>query len=206
MFCSICKKYKYPVFLLCKNLYCINHSKLLYNNYILTIQKIYRGHKVRRILKRIYFKLPRDLQVHILSFNCIKTNIHKEDNYLKIKNIIALATFKINDLNNLSSIKITLNEINEILLCLIKYKKFINTQWFNYYKYYFNNIYSILLILFEIHDLPYTFTYLASIINNDIYESIELIPSLTNNDFKDNVKELLNNITLFLGVSRRHIR
>lgn len=198
MFCIICKKYKYPVFLLCKNLYCINHSKLLYNNYVLTIQKIYRGHKVRRILKRIYFKLPRDLQVHILSFNCIKTNIHKKDTYLKIKNTIALATHKINDFHNISSTKITLDEINEIVICLTKYKIYIDKHWLYYYKYYFNNIYSILLILFEMRDEPYTFTYLISIINNDIYDSLELIPSLTNNDFKDNVKELLNNITLFL--------
>lgn len=202
MFCIICKKYKYPVFLACHNLYCLNHSKLLYNNYVLKIQKTYRGFKVRRILKRIYFKLPRDLQLHILNFNCIKTSIHKDDNYLKIKNIIALATEKIIDHNNLSSHKITLNEINEILLCLIKYKKFINAQWFNYYKYYFNNIYSILLILFEIHDLPYTFTYLVSIINNDIYESLNLQPNLSNNDFKIISKEILNNITLFLKVSK----
>ena len=39
MFCIICKKYKYPVFLACHNLYCLNHSKLLYNNYVIKIQK-----------------------------------------------------------------------------------------------------------------------------------------------------------------------
>ena len=198
MFCIICKKYKYPVFLLCKNLYCINHSKLLYNNYVLTIQKIYRGHKVRRILKRIYFKLPRDLQVHILSFNCIKTNIHKKDTYLQIKNTIALATHKINDFHNISSTKITLDEINEIVICLTKYKIYIDKHWLYYYKYYFNNIYSILLILFEMRDEPYTFTYLISIINNDIYDSLDLNINISNNNFITTAKELLNNITLFL--------
>lgn len=203
MFCNICKKYKYPIFLLCRNFYCTNHARLHYNNTIVIIQKIYRGHKVRRILKRIYFKLPRDLQVHILKFNCIKTFKPGEKDYLQIKNIIKEATVKIADFNNLSATKITLIELNEILLCLIKYKTYIDSKWFNYYKYYFNNIYSILLLLSEIHDLPYTFTYLVSIINNDIYESLNLQPNLSNNDFKIKTKEILNNITLFLKDSKR---
>ena len=198
MFCVICKKYKYPIFLLCKNLYCVNHSKLLYNHLIITIQKIYRAHKVRRTLKRIYLKLPRDLQVHILSFNCGKTITTEENNVLQIKNIIKTSTVKISNINNLSTNKITLTEINNILITLIKYKKHTDYKWFNYYKYYFNNIYSILLILSEIHDLPNTFAYLVSVINNDIYESLDLDPNFSNNDFKNQVKAILNNITLFL--------
>ena len=198
MFCIICKKYKYPIFLLCKNLYCVNHSKLLFNHFIVLIQKSYRAYKVRRILNKIYFKLPRDLQIHILSFNSIKTNQNTQKNHSKIINTIALATHKINDIHNLSENKITLAEINEILEVLSKYKKFIEHKWFNYYKYYFNNIYSILLTLGEVNDLPYTFAHLVSIINNDIYESLNLHPNLLNNDFKIISKEILYNITLFL--------
>ena len=200
MFCIICKKYKYPVFFICKNLYCVNHTKLMFNNYVLIIQKIYRGYKVRRILKKIYFKLPRDLQIHILNFDSIKNSTMNKNNYLILKNTIRGATFKINDPNNFSSNKITLDEIDKILLLLIKYKKYLDIKWFNYYKYYFNNIYSILLMLSEIYDLPYTFTYLLSIINNDIYESINLHPNLLNNDFKTKAKDILHNITLFLNV------
>ena len=88
MFCVNCKKYKFPTFLLCKNLYCVNHARLHYNNIIVIIQKIYRGYKVRKILKNIYFKLPRDLQVHILSFHSIKINKAREKDYLKPKNIL----------------------------------------------------------------------------------------------------------------------
>ena len=198
MFCIVCKKYKYPIFLLCKNLYCINHSKLLFNDFIVTIQKTYRAYKVRRTLKRIYFKLPRDLQLHILGFNSIKSNKTKENEYLKIKNIITEVTVKINDLRNLSANKVTLTEINNILITLIKYDTYIDNKWFNYYKYYFNNIYSVLLILSEVHDLPYTFAYLVSIINNDIYESLDLDTNFLNNDFKSQVKVILFNITLFL--------
>jgi hypothetical protein len=151
---------------------------------------------VRRILKSIYFKLPRDLQLYILS--CKTTNKTETKDYLKIKNIIKEATHKINDINNLSVNKITLNEINEILTILIKYNKFIDSKWFNYYKYYFNNMYSVLLLLMDIHDLSNTFTYLVSIVNNDIYDSLNLQPNLLNNNFKTKAKEILNNITLFL--------
>jgi hypothetical protein len=206
MFCVICKKYKYPIFLMRKNFYCTNHTKLLYASQIVTIQKIYRGYKVRRTLKRIYFKLPRDLQVHILSFNCGKTTVTKKNDYLQIQDIIKTSTVKITDFYNLSSNKITLTEINNILLTLIIYKKYIDYKWFNYYKYYFNNIYSVLLILSEIHDLPNTFAYLVSVINNDIYESLDLNTNFLNNDFKSQVKVILNNITLFLNDSKCSIK
>lgn len=206
MFCIICKKYKYPTFLLCKNLYCINHARLQYNNIIVIIQKIYRAYKVRKILKSIFFKLPRDLQVHILSFNSIKTIKTGENDYLKIKNIIKEATVKITDFHNLSATKITLTEINDILITLIKYKTYIDNKWFNYYKYYFNNVYNILLLLSEVYDLPYTLAYLVSIINNNIYESLDLTSNLSNNDFKTKAKDILNNISLFLDISKRPIQ
>jgi hypothetical protein len=198
MFCIICKKYKFPIFLLCKNFYCSNHAKIHYSQQIVIIQKIYRGRKVRRVLNNIYFKLPRDLQAHILSFNAIETNKIKENDYLKIAAIISEATHKISDFHNLSAHKITLQELSNMLVILIKYKAYITSKWFNYYKYYFNNIYSIILVLCEVQDLPYTFAHLVSIINNDIYESLDLITNLSNNDFKVKAKEIMYNITLFL--------
>jgi hypothetical protein len=136
--------------------------------------------------------------VHILSFNCGKIIVTKKNDYLQIQDIIKTSTVKITDFYNLSSNKITLTEINNILLTLIIYKKYIDYKWFNYYKYYFNNIYSVLLILSEIHDLPNTFAYLVSVINNDIYESLDLDTNFSNNDFKSQVKVILFNITLFL--------
>jgi hypothetical protein len=177
----------------------------MHNNSILTIQKTYRGYKVRRILNKIFFKLPRDLQLYILGFNSIKTIKTNITDYVQIKNIINTSTVKINDFHNLSTNKITLDEINNTLITLIKYKKYIHYNWFNYYKYYFNNIYSILLILFEIHDLPNTFAYLVAIINNDIYDSLNLQSNFSNNDFKEKAKEILQNITVFLDDSKPSI-
>jgi hypothetical protein len=205
MFCVICKKYKYPIFLLCKNFYCGNHAKIHYSEQIVIIQKIYRGHKVRRILNNIYFKLPRDIQTHILSFNCGKAIESEKNNTIKILHIIKQATHKINDFHNLSNNKITLDELYEILEVLNKYKNYITSKWFNYYKYYFNNIYSILLLLCEVQDLPYTFAHLVSIINNDIYDSLDFINNLSNNDFKKRAKEIMHIITLFF-VDRKPIK
>ena len=47
-------------------------------------------------------------------------------------------------------------------------------------------------------DLPYNFAYLVSHINNDIYESLDLINNISNNDFKNKAQVILHNITLFL--------
>ena len=63
----------------------------------------------------------------------------------------------------------------------------------------------ILLLLSEVYDLPYTLAYLVAIINNNIYESLDLTSNLSNNDFKAKAKDILNNITLFLDDSKRPI-
>ena len=54
MECVLCKKYKQPLFCLSKNLLCINHSKLLFNAEIKTIQKIYE-----EIYEKIYEELAK---------------------------------------------------------------------------------------------------------------------------------------------------
>ena len=94
MKCVLCKKYKQPLFFLSKRLLCINHSKLLFNNKINIIQKIYRGYKVRKYLKNIFNKLPRDLQIHILGFN---NKSSKKDEINRINNYLHKITYKIND-------------------------------------------------------------------------------------------------------------
>ena len=44
------------------NNYCLNHSLLLLNKYVITIQKIYRGYKARKYIVNIFNKLPNELQ------------------------------------------------------------------------------------------------------------------------------------------------
>lgn len=60
--------------------YCINHTRLLYNKYVIYIQKIYIGYKVRKKIKNIFIKLPRDLQINIIE----KININNVINKYKI--------------------------------------------------------------------------------------------------------------------------
>lgn len=97
----------------CKNRYCFIientklckiHTKLLYNNYVIFIQKNYRGYMCRNKLKNIYNKLPRDLQEHILYF------VRQDLSYKRYKNII-FNYFK-NKYNNLKY----LMDINSLYL------------------------------------------------------------------------------------------
>jgi len=203
MLCIKCKKHKFPLFN-CNNInYCTNHSKLLLNNFVIKIQKIYRGYRRRKYVKTIYARLPCDLRHHILNFNVKNTK-----NYDDINLLILKKTHKIKDLSTIEDNEITLAELTNIITMLNKYYHVLNVRWLNYYKYYFNNIYSILLILCEVHDLPYSFTHIVSTINNDIYESLDFITNSSNNesnDFTKEAKEIMLKINNFLGDSKRTI-
>ena len=137
MECVLCKKYKQPLFCLSKNLLCINHSKLLFNAEIKTIQKIYRGYKARKYLNAIFNRLPRDLQIHILSFNNKRT---KEDEINRINKYLHKITYKINSFSNIRSHIITIKELENILAFILKHNNSIDCKWKNYYHYYFKNI------------------------------------------------------------------
>ena len=78
--------------------YCTLHFKFLYIKYILLIQSIFRGNKIRNKLNNIYSKLPDELQRLIiskgreyLSYNkykkVINNIINKKINKIKLKNL-----------------------------------------------------------------------------------------------------------------------
>lgn len=186
MYCIICNKSKYPIFLFNKNNYCINHSKIYYNKQITIIQKIFRGYKIRKYLKAIYYKLPRDLQIYILNLN------HNFKNYCLIRKYITSITYKINSFQNIQNHSITLYELDIILKKIIKNYPIIEYNWINYYKFYFDNIYYIILKL-----LNENYIDTNSNIIQMIYNSIDLYPNLINNDFNEIAKIILNKINLF---------
>ena len=198
MNCSLCKKRKEPIFCLYNKLYCKNHSILLYNNNITNIQKIYRGYKIRKYLKNIFNKLPRDLQTHILEFNRknIKNNKTKYVNK-QLHNI----TYKINNFSNIRSHVITIAEIEHILLFLMKYNSYINCRWKNYYNYYFKNICYIFLLLENSDTLPNAITYIPSYISIAIFTSLNLQPNIINNDLYLKINKLLELIYVYLSIS-----
>lgn len=198
MECAICKKYKQPLFCFNKKLLCINHSKLMFNDYINTIQKIYRGYKVRKYLKNIFKKLPRDLQTHILSFN---NNRSKEDEINRINNYLHKITYKINNFTNIRSHIITIKELENILAYILKHNNVIECRWKNYYYYYFKNICYIFLLIQNSDTIPTHIAYIPSYISISIFNSLNFQPNIANDDIYSKVNKLLESVYVFLNYS-----
>jgi hypothetical protein len=196
MECALCKRYKQPLFCLGKRLLCINHSKLLYNAQLIFIQKIYRGYKVRSYLKHIFNRLPRDLQIHILSFNNKST---KNDDINRINNYLHKITYKINNFSNIRSHIITIKELENILAFILKHNKVIDSKWKNYYHYYFKNICYIFLLIQNSDTIPTHITYIPSYISISIFNSINFQPNIANDDVYTKVNNLLQPIAVFLN-------
>lgn len=196
MECVLCKKYKQPLFCLSKKLLCINHSKIMFNAEIKTIQKIYRGYKARKYLKNIFNRLPRDLQIHILSFNNKRT---KEDEINRINKYLHKITYKINSFSNIRSHIITIKELENILAFILKHNNSIDCKWKNYYHYYFKNICYIFLLIQNSDTIPTHIAYIPSYISISIFSSINFQPNIANDDIYLKVNKLLETIAVFLN-------
>jgi len=190
MLCIKCKKHKFPLFN-CNNInYCTNHSKLLFNNFVIKIQKIYRGYRRRKYVKTIYARLPCDLRHHILNFNVKNTK-----NYDDINLLILKKTHKIKDLSTIEDNEITLAELTNIITMLNKYYHVLNVRWLNYYKYYFNNIKAILVSLIYKK---------AFLLNINIYNSLNFYENLLNSNFNKVSLLLITKINNFNYVINEH--
>jgi hypothetical protein len=184
MLCIICKKNKSPLFNFNKLNYCTNHAKLLVNKFVILIQKIYRGYRRRIYLKNIFYRLPRELQQHILNFN--NQNIKKL--YACVNSYILKKTYKIKSLSHIEDNEITLDELINIITSISKYYYFLEPKWLNYYKFYFNNIKAILV------SLVYKKTVILNII---IYNSLNFYTNLLNNNFNKIALVLISKINTF---------
>lgn len=190
MLCIKCKKHKFPIFNCNNNNYCTNHSKLLFNNFVIKIQKTYRGYRRRKYVKTIYARLPHDLQHYILNFNVKSTN-----NYTNINLLILKKTHKIKDLTTIEDNEITLAELTNIITMLNKYYHALDIKWLNYYKYYFNNIKAILV------SLIYKKTFLLNI---NIYNSLNFYENLLNSNFNKVSLLLITKINNFNYLINEH--
>jgi len=190
MLCIKCKKNKFPIFNCNNNNYCMNHSKLLFNNFVIKIQKTYRGYRRRKYVKTIYARLPRDLQHHILNFNVQSIN-----NYTNINLLILKKTHKIKDLTTIEDNEITLAELTTIITMLNKYYHALDSRWLNYYKYYFNNIKAILV------SLIYKKTFLLNI---NIYNSLNFYENLLHSNFNKVSLLLITKINKFNYLINEH--
>lgn len=192
MLCIICKKYKSPLFQFNQQNYCMNHSKLNFNNLIIKIQKIYRGYRRRSYLKTIYNRLPRDLQIYVLNINSNNNNKHYEH---IVNTYIIKKTHKIRSLLTIEDNEMTLKELTCILTVLNKYYYFLTPQWLNYYKFYFSNIKNILLSLLYRKVL---------IINIRIFNSLNFYTNLLNNDFTKESLVVISKINTFNYLIKAH--
>jgi len=192
MLCIICKKSKSPLFQFNQQNYCINHSKLNFNNLIIKIQKIYRGYRRRSYLKTIYNRLPRDLQLYVLNINSNNNNKQHEHN---INAYIIKKTHKIRSLITIEDNEITLQELTSMLTLLNKYYYFLSPQWLNYYKFYFTNIKNILV------SLLYRKTIMLNI---SIYNSLNFYTNLLNNNFTKESLLIISKINTFNYLIKLH--
>jgi hypothetical protein len=168
----------------------MNHTKLLFNNFVIKIQKTYRGYRRRKYVKTIYARLPRDLQHHILNFNVKNTK-----NYDDINLLILKKTHKIKDLTTIEDNEITLAELTNIITMLNKYYHVLNVRWLNYYKYYFNNIKAILVSLIYKK---------AFLLNINIYNSLNFYENLLNSNFNKVSLLLITKINNFNYLINEH--
>ena len=80
------------------NSYCLNHSLLLYNKYVLIIQKNYRGHRGRRYLRNIFYKLPPELQELVIYY--INDNHYKKKYLYRLTHTVINNTFNLHNYKN----------------------------------------------------------------------------------------------------------
>lgn len=199
MLCVKCKKYKEQLYLLSNNLLCINHAQLLYNTKMIIIQKVYRGYKIRRYLRNIFYRLPRDLQINILQINSNNSNKTKINRASYVHKCLYNKAYKINSFSNIRCNVVTLIELENILNFLIKHNNYINCRWKNYYTYYFKNICYIFLLILNSEHFPTTLTYIPSYISISIFNSINFLPNIEKDDLHVEINKLLRSTYVFLN-------
>ena len=77
---------------------CINHSLLLYNKYVLIIQKFYRGYKARRYIVNIFNYLPSELQQLVIYY--INDDYYNKKYLNTISHIVINNTYNFHNYNN----------------------------------------------------------------------------------------------------------
>mgnify|MGYP002010524997 CR=1 FL=1 len=168
-----------------QNLCCI-HSKLLYNKYVIYIQKMYRGYKCRKKLKNIYNKLPDDVQRIILSKINRDHHIKKYKN--TIKKILHKKTDKFNNYHKYNEL-FTIDDIIKYYKLYIKYNVLIEKVYLKHFFILADQLKQYCFILIEpnIHTFQ---TYIYPIYNKIDINSVTLKNTIE-------LLELLNNYIFY---------
>lgn len=152
------------------NPYCLNHSLLLYNNYVLIIQKYYRGYRARRYLFNIFNKLPSELQELVIYY--INSNFYKRKYLDTITNIVTKNTYGLHNYKN-SENKLSIDYLFNCYKLYYKYNKIIPINYLKHAYILGDQILSFCDILLHQDQIVLTYSY-------HIFDKIELI----NLDFK----------------------
>lgn len=116
------KCYKNSFIIINKTHYCINHSLLLYNKYVLIIQKFYRGYRARKYLVNIFNNLPSELQKVIIYY--INSNFYKRKYLNTLTSIITNNTYGLHNYKN-SEKKLSIDYLFNCYKLYYKYNKII---------------------------------------------------------------------------------
>ena len=116
------KCYKNSFIIINKTPYCLNHSLLLYNKYVLIIQKFYRGYRARRYLVNIFNNLPSELQEVIIYY--INGNFYKRKYLDTLTSIITNNTYGLHNYKN-SEKKLSIDYLYNCYKLYYKYNKII---------------------------------------------------------------------------------
>ncbi len=116
------KCYKNSFIIINKTPYCLNHSLLLYNKYVVIIQKFYRGYRARRYLVNIFNNLPSELQEVIIYY--INRNFYKRKYLDTLTSIITNNTYGLHNYKN-SEKKLSIDYLYKCYKLYYKYNKII---------------------------------------------------------------------------------
>ena len=116
------KCFKNSFIIINKTPYCLNHSLLLYNKYVLIIQKFYRGYRARGYLVNIFNILPSELQEVIIYY--INGNFYKRKYLDTLTSIITNNTYGLHNYKN-SEKKLSIDYLYNCYKLYYKYNKII---------------------------------------------------------------------------------
>jgi hypothetical protein len=162
--------------------YCLNHSLLLYNKYVLIIQKFYRGYRARRYLVNIFNNLPSELQELIIYY--INGDLYKRKYLDTITSIVTNKTYCLHNYEN-SENKLSIDYLYNCYKLYCKYNKIIPINYLKHAYILSNQILNFCDILLHQDQVILTYSY-------GIYDKI----LLANLDFKK-ICELIDIIYQF---------
>lgn len=150
---KICRKKGKILYMVENKLYCKNHFHYYRDIYALKIQSVWRGLIQRRMLDKIYKRLPDDLQYKILYY--VRRDTYQK-RYIKIikkaveKRIIAIPIGLISNYNEIANSYIIFHSDDVINVCRLynKYHLIINS-----YPYYINIIGLVRKLKYIVRDM-----------------------------------------------------